>query len=132
MRISDWSADVCSSDLRVRYFMRIGGDATVRSYWRDGASYAAATFEEVAERLPHLVPEAPVQFLGMGEDVVEIGEDAFVHDGIRPGVTLDKQALTYLRWISEELLAAASVHGKMLANGRESCRERGGQEREIT
>src|SRR3546814_20239884 len=84
MRISDWSSDVCSSDLllignheecflaaltgdvrRVRYFMRIGGDATVRSYWRDGASYAAATFEEVAERLPPLVPEAPVQFLGM-------------------------------------------------------------------
>src|SRR3546814_2546264 len=102
MRISDWSADVCSSDLRVRYFMRIGGDATVRSYWRDGASYAAATFEEVAERLPHLVPEAHVQFLGMGEDVVEIGEYAFVHAGIRPGVPLDKQALTDLRWRSDE------------------------------
>src|SRR3546814_16439234 len=105
--------------------MRIGGDATVRSYWRDGASYAAATFEEVAERLPHLVPEAHVQFLGMGEDVVENGEYAFVHAGIRPGVPPDKQALTDLRWIPAEFLADASDHGKKIGGG--SCRERVGR-----
>src|SRR3546814_19202864 len=70
---------------RVRYFMRIGGDATVRSYWKDDASYASATFEQVAERLPQLVPAEHVHFLGMGEDVVEIGDYVFVHAGIRPG-----------------------------------------------
>src|SRR3546814_20210050 len=31
---------------RVRYFMRIGGDAAVRSYWKDDASYVSATFEQ--------------------------------------------------------------------------------------
>src|SRR3546814_18369771 len=64
-----------TGDVRsVRYFMRIGGGATVRSYWREGASYGAATFEEVAERLPHRGPEAAVQFLGMGGHVGGNGE----------------------------------------------------------
>src|SRR3546814_2471487 len=53
----------------------------------------------------------------MGEDVVEIGEYAFVHAGIRPGVPLDKQALTDLRWIREEFLEDASDHGKMIVHG---------------
>ena len=41
---------------RLRYFMRIGGDATIRSYWNDDQSLEGASFEEVAERLPRLVP----------------------------------------------------------------------------
>jgi len=102
---------------RVRYFMRIGGDATVRSYWRDDASYEAATFQQVAERLPQLVPADHVHFLGMGEDVVEIGDYVFVHAGIRPGVPLDKQALSDLRWIREEFLEDASDHGRMIVHG---------------
>src|SRR3546814_15447652 len=77
--------------------MRIGGDATVRSYWKDDASYASATFEQVAERLPQLVPAEHVHFLGMGEDVVEIGDYVLVHAGIQPGVPIDKQALSDIR-----------------------------------
>src|SRR3546814_74815 len=103
---------------RVRDFMRIGGEATVRSYWKDDASYASATFEQVAERLPQLVPAEHVHFLGMGEDVVEIGDYVFVHAGIRPGVPLDKQALSDLRWIREEFLDDATDHGKMIVHGR--------------
>src|SRR3546814_12480039 len=56
-------------------------------------------------------------FRSMGEDVCEIGEYAFVHAGIRPGVPLDKQALTDLRWIREEFLEDASDHGKMIVHG---------------
>src|SRR3546814_9831716 len=97
--------------------MRIGGDATVRSDWKDDASYASATFEQVAERLPQLVPAEHVHFLGMGEDVVEIGDYVFVHAGIRPGVPLDKQALSDLRWIREEFLDDATDHGKMIVHG---------------
>ncbi|WP_342746761.1 metallophosphoesterase [Sphingopyxis indica] len=102
---------------RVRYFMRIGGDATVRSYWQDDASLATATFEEVAERLPKLVPSEHVNFLSMGEDVVEIGDYVFVHAGIRPGVPLEKQALSDLRWIREEFLDDPGDHGKMVVHG---------------
>lgn len=102
---------------RLRYFMRIGGDATVRSYWNDDESLDAASFEEVAERLPGLVPAEHVHFLGMGEDVVEIGDYAFVHAGIRPGVPLEKQSLTDLRWIRDDFLDDLGEHGKMIVHG---------------
>lgn len=102
---------------RVRYFMRIGGEATIRSYWNDDASFANASFEEVAERLPDLVPPEHVHFLGHGEDVVEIGDYAFVHAGIRPGVPLEKQSLSDLRWIRDEFLDDLGDHGKMIVHG---------------
>ena len=102
---------------RVRYFMRIGGEATVRSYWRDDASFEKASFEEVAERLPGLVPAAHVDFLGQGEDMVAIGDYLFVHAGIRPGVPLEKQSLADLRWIRDEFLDNLGDHGKMVVHG---------------
>lgn len=102
---------------RVRYFMRIGGDATVRSYWQDDKSFATATFEDVAARLPSIVPAEHVNYLGMGEDVVEIGDYVFVHAGIRPGVPIEKQSLSDLRWIRDEFLGDPSDHGKMIVHG---------------
>jgi len=102
---------------RLRYFMRIGGDATVASYWGDEDSLAEASFEEVAERLPQLVPDEHVAFLGTGEDVIEIGDYAFVHAGIRPGVPLEKQSLSDLRWIRDDFLDNLADHGKMIVHG---------------
>ncbi|WP_447754615.1 metallophosphoesterase family protein [Sphingopyxis fribergensis] len=102
---------------RLRYFMRIGGDATVRSYWRGDECFDSATFEEVAERLPHMVPTEHVDFLGRGEDVIEIGDYAFVHAGVRPGVPLDRQELSDLRWIRDEFLDDLGDHGKMIVHG---------------
>lgn len=108
---------------QLRYFMRIGGEATIRSYWKDDASLGSASFEEVAERLPHLVPADHVQFLGEGEDVIEIGDYVFVHAGIRPGVPLEKQSLTDLRWIRDEFLDSLSDHGRMIVHGHSITNE---------
>lgn len=102
---------------RLKYFMRIGGDATIRSYWPKDSRFEDLTFEEVAERLPSLVPAHHVDFLGSGEDTIEIGDYAFVHAGIRPGVPLEKQSLSDLRWIREEFLDSMSDHGKVVVHG---------------
>lgn len=102
---------------RLRYFMRIGGDATVQSYWPDDEDFSEASFEEVADRLPQLVPAAHVEFLGKGEDMVEIGDYVFVHAGIRPGVPLEKQATADLRWIREDFLDHLGDYGKMVVHG---------------
>lgn len=102
---------------RLRYFMRIGGDATIKSYWGDDAELEAASFEEVAERLPEIVPADHVAFLGNGEDLIEIGDFAFVHAGVRPGVPLERQDRTDLRWIREEFLDDVGDHGKMIVHG---------------
>ncbi|WP_052071636.1 metallophosphoesterase family protein [Sphingopyxis sp. MWB1] len=102
---------------RLRYFMRIGGDATVHSYWKGDVSLSSASFEEVAERLPAMVPAAHVDFLGQGEDMITIGDYVFVHAGIRPGVALERQALADLRWIREDFLADERDHGMMIVHG---------------
>lgn len=102
---------------RVRYFVRIGGDATIRSYWGDDAAYAAASFEEVAERLSDVVPQAHIDFLGRGEDMVQIGDYVFVHAGVRPGVPLERQKLSDLRWIREEFLEAEDSFDGIIVYG---------------
>ena len=108
---------------RVRYFMRIGGDATVQSYWKDDASFVASSFEEVAEQLPYKVPVEHVQFLGAGEDIIEIGDYIFVHAGIRPGLPMEKQSLGDLRWIRDEFLEDERDHGAMIVHGHTICNQ---------
>lgn len=102
---------------KLRYFMRIGGDATVQSYWDDPASLPGASFDEVAARLPSMVPAEHVDFMGRGEDIIEIGNYVFVHAGIRPGVPLEKQSTTDLRWIRDEFLGAPSGDEYMVIHG---------------
>ncbi len=102
---------------RVRYFVRIGGDATIRSYWGDDAAYAAASFEELAQQLPGVVPQSHIDFLSRGEDMVQIGDYVFVHAGVRPGVPLERQKLSDLRWIREDFLEASDSFDGIIVYG---------------
>jgi serine/threonine protein phosphatase 1 len=86
----------------LRYFLRIGGDATLLSYPITRAEYLAMSHAELAERLETLVPEAHLAFLEGFEDSIVIGDYAFVHAGIRPGVLIFDQKRSDLRWIREE------------------------------
>ena len=86
----------------LRFFLKIGGDATLQSYPIPRSEYLALTLEELAERLPSLIPEAHLAFLESFEDQIIIGDYAFVHAGIRPGVALSEQKRNDLRWIREE------------------------------
>lgn len=102
---------------RLRYFMRIGGDATVASYWKGDKDLTEASFEDVAEQLPRLVPGRHIEFLQSGEDIIEIGDYLFVHAGIRPGVPISRQSPTDLRWIREDFLSDDRDHGVMVVHG---------------
>ena len=86
----------------LRFFLKIGGDATLQSYPIPRSEYLTLTLEELAERLPSLVPEAHLAFLESFEDQIVVGDYAFVHAGIRPGVALSEQKRSDLRWIREE------------------------------
>lgn len=115
-----------TGDVRaLRYFIRIGGDATVRSYLRDDVLYEAATFEELADIFPRHVPEEHVDFLRRGEDWVTYGDFMFVHAGVRDDLPLDRQKVNDLRWIRDEFLEssidreAIIVHGHTISEGVE-------------
>jgi serine/threonine protein phosphatase 1 len=86
----------------LRFFLKIGGDATVQSYPITRAEYMALDHEELAARLATLVPEAHLAFLESFEDQIVIGDYAFVHAGIRPDVPLSQQKKSDMRWIRDE------------------------------
>ncbi|WP_439567632.1 metallophosphoesterase [Sphingopyxis sp.] len=101
----------------LRYFYRIGGDATIRSYVGGDGVSEQHTFEELAELFPPAVPQRHIDFLGRGEDMVLYGDYAFVHAGVRPGVSLDRQKTSDLRWIRDDFLNNESDHGPLVVHG---------------
>lgn len=101
----------------VRYFVRIGGEPTILSYDIDPEAYRAMEFDELARLLPTLVPDSHAQFLDAGEDRIVIGDYLFVHAGIRPGVPVQGQAISDLRWIRDEFLDDERDHGHVVVHG---------------
>lgn len=101
----------------LKFFNRIGGDATIASYGIRKGDYAADDFYEVMDLLRDAVPDRHVAFLQGFEDQIVIGDYAFVHAGIRPGIPLAAQKAEDLRWIRHEFLKSDSAHEKTIVHG---------------
>jgi serine/threonine protein phosphatase 1 len=101
----------------LRLFCRVGGRETLMSYGFSREDYDALGYDELAERLPDLVPAAHRDFLDAGEDIIVSGDYAFVHAGIRPDVALEEQAPADLRWIRGTFLDYRRPHPKMIVHG---------------
>jgi serine/threonine protein phosphatase 1 len=63
------------------------------------------------------VPQNHIQFLESFLDTCRFGDYLFVHAGIRPGVELEQQSQTDLRWIREPFLLDDSDHGFTVVHG---------------
>lgn len=101
----------------LRLFVRIGGRETALSYGITAAAFDAANFEQLHELLEAFVPASHRDFLGTMEEAVVIGDYAFVHAGIRPGVALAEQTGEDLRWIRDRFLKHADPHEKFIVHG---------------
>lgn len=107
-----------SGDLKaLRFFTRIGGRETILSYGISPADYASADYDELARMFAAAVPSAHREFLESFEDMIVEGDYAFVHAGVRPGVTLDEQRQSDLRWIREDFLSARMPFEKVIVHG---------------
>ncbi len=100
-----------------RFFLRIGGEATLLSYPITRAEYIGLDMEQLTERLASLVPERHLQFVESFEDQIVIGDYAFVHAGIRPGVPLSEQKPSDMRWIREEFISQRGDLEKVVVYG---------------
>src|SRR4029078_5563953 len=58
-----------------------------------------------------------VEFLETFDDSCRFGDYLFVHAGIRPGVEIDQQRQTDLRWIREQFLFDETDHGFIVVHG---------------
>jgi serine/threonine protein phosphatase 1 len=111
-----------------RFFLRIGGEETVLSYPITRDEYMTLDMEQLTERLATLIPTAHVEFVESFEDQIIIGDYAFVHAGIRPGIALAEQKPSDLRWIREEFIAQRGDLEKVIVYGHtiyDAVEERG-------
>ncbi|WP_448502804.1 metallophosphoesterase family protein [Sphingomonas sp.] len=110
----------------MRFFDRIGGAETILSYGISREEYEAADYAELGVMFRQKVPAGHRAFLGSFENMIVEGDYVFVHAGIRPGVSLDQQKNSDLRWIREDFLdrrRGAPLPGKTVVYGHTIGRE---------
>ena len=107
-----------TGDVRaLKFLLRIGGRATILSYDVSEAEYRDLDFEGLAARIRDKVPEEHIRFLSAFEEMIEVGDYLFVHAGIRPGVDLESQRASDMRWIREDFLRHRDSFGKLVVHG---------------
>lgn len=101
----------------LRQFLRHGGRETLLSYGILPKSYRSASVAEVQAMMNTAIPQQDRDFIAGFEDMVIIGDYAFVHAGIDPAAPLDQQMASHLRWIREPFLSCQSLHEKVIVHG---------------
>jgi diadenosine tetraphosphatase ApaH/serine/threonine PP2A family protein phosphatase len=94
-----------------------GGKECLESYGVDSAKLAGLTNEEALEIVRKAIPKNHVEFLQSFDDSCRFGDYLFVHAGIRPGVEIDQQRQSDLRWIREPFLFDETDHGFVVVHG---------------
>lgn len=114
----------------LRLFCRVGGRETVLSYGLRASEYEGFDYDQLTHWLQHGIPREHSSFLARFEDMVVIGDYAFVHAGVRPDIPLEEQSTNDLRWIREPFLGYRGQLGKVIVHGHtmtdevERCRHR--------
>lgn len=94
-----------------------GGTQCLESYGVDTARLASLGDEEALELIRKAIPKQHVEFLESFDDSCRFGDYLFVHAGIRPGVEIDQQRQSDLRWIREPFLFDETDHGFIVVHG---------------
>lgn len=100
-------------------WLRFGGDATLQSYGVAPPADFDDTQDLVRARddLLERMPAAHLHILNMLELMVTVGDYAFVHAGIRPGVPLARQKAEDLLWIRDPFLQQTDRFEKRIVHG---------------
>ena len=101
----------------MQQFIRIGGRRTLLSYGITQQQIDQADYAQLRVMIHRLIPLAHIEFLNALEDLIEIGDYAFVHAGVRPGIKLEKQSVKDLRWIRSGFLDYSGHFGKIIIHG---------------
>lgn len=101
----------------LQFFIRIGGKATILSYQVSEAEYLASDYPALLELLRARVPPEHVGFISTFEDLIVIGDYAFVHAGIDPAAPIAEQSPAKLRWIREGFLDHREALEKIVVHG---------------
>lgn len=101
----------------LRGFCRMGGRETALSYGLSVDDYERLDYDGFAQALVGLVPAEHRDFIQGFEDMIVLGDYAFVHAGVDPAKPLDAQRPADLRWIREPFLGHAARLAKRIVHG---------------
>src|SRR5215208_7037972 len=111
LRILDGDASLIAS------WLKFGGAQCMKSYGVAPRQLAVARDSEAVAIIRAAVPQEHVEFISSFIDSCRFGDYLFVHAGIRPGVDLQEQRQTDLRWIREPFLLDDTDHGFVVVHG---------------
>jgi serine/threonine protein phosphatase 1 len=94
-----------------------GGSECLQSYGVDASKLAGLKDDEALALVRQAIPKEHVEFLQSFDDSCRFGDYLFVHAGIRPGVEIDQQRQSDLRWIREPFLFDETDHGFVVVHG---------------
>jgi serine/threonine protein phosphatase 1 len=98
-------------------WLKFGGLQCLESYGVDAKTLRSRSAGEILEAIQRAVPKEHVEFLESFVDSCRFGDYLFVHAGIRPGVEIDQQRQSDLRWIREPFLFDETDHGFVVVHG---------------
>lgn len=104
-------------DSLISDWLRFGGLQCSASYGVDPKKLSRMRTREAGETIRRSIPALHREFLAGFHDTVRIGDYLFVHAGIRPGVALEAQAQSDLRWIRHPFLEDRRDHGFIVVHG---------------
>jgi len=94
-----------------------GGTECLESYGVDSSQISHLSDEEALAIVRRAIPKEHVEFLESFADSCRFGNYLFVHAGIRPGIELEQQSQSDLRWIREPFLLDDRDHGFIVVHG---------------
>lgn len=98
-------------------WLLFGGLQCLQSYGVSVDAIHGASSERVVQLLRAAVPPNHIDFLESFADSCRFGDYLFVHAGLRPGIDLEQQSQSDLRWIREPFLSDDSDHGCVVVHG---------------
>ncbi len=101
----------------LRHFLRFGGRETLLSYGIQPRARNRTEMIALQELMARHIPAEDLQFIRSFEELVVIGNYAFVHAGIAPGVALKQQQGQDMRWIREPFLSHQEPHSHVVVHG---------------
>ncbi len=108
----------------IRFMVRegVGGRETLMSYGITEAQLDSLDSAALWDLIEKAVPQEHKDFLASLNSQAIVGDYAFVHAGIQPGVAMEDQEETDLYWIRDAFLDSEEPHPYMIVHGH-SIRE---------
>ena len=101
----------------VSSWLQFGGLQCLESYGVETTTLRGRNTDKVVELAQAAVPASHVEFLESFVDSCRFGDYLFVHAGIRPGIEIEQQLQSDLRWIRDPFLSDESDHGFVVVHG---------------